>query len=221
MRKKNRTLYFALCLLCAFAIWTLMVSFVDVRAIGPEGSTVGLATFNEAFRDLFGVHMPLYMLTDWLSLIPVAFVIYFGMLGLVQWIKRKKITLVDKSILMLGGFYAVTMAMFVFFEAVPVNFRPVLIEGVLEASYPSSTTLLVLCVMPTAIIQLSNRIQNKILNIVVSGVLAAFTVFMVMARMISGVHWITDIIGGALLGGGLVAFYKFSIESGLSIRSKI
>lgn len=208
MRKKNRTLHLALCLLGGFAIWTLLVSFVDVRAIGPEGSTVGLASFNEAFRDLFGVHMLLYILTDWLSLIPASFVVYFGMLGLAQWVQRKKIVFVDRSILILGGFYAVTMAMFLFFEAVPINSRPVLIDGVLEASYPSSTTLLVLCVMPTAIMQLKIRMQNRVLRNALIWILGIFTVFMVVARLISGVHWFSDIIAGVLLSGGLVTLYK-------------
>ena len=80
-------------------------------------------------------------------------------LGLGQLLKGKSLLKVERSILALGVFYAVVMAAYLVFEVWVVNYRPVLIEGALEASYPSSTTLLVLCVMPTAMMQLRQRIQ--------------------------------------------------------------
>ena len=115
--------------------------------------------------------------------------------------------LVVDSILVLGGFYVAVMAVFVFFELFVINYRPVLIDGNLEASYPSSTTMLVMCVMPTALMQLRSRIKNRARNTAVSTAIAAFTAFMVIGRLISGVHWLTDIIGGALLSAGLVMLY--------------
>ena len=133
----------------------------------------------------------------------------FALLGLVQWIKKKSILKVDLNILVLGGFYIIVIFFYLFFEEVVINFRPVLINGYLEASYPSSTTLLVLCVMPTALMQLNLRIKNSLLKKVVKTVIIAFIAFMVLGRLISGVHWITDIVGGALLSCGLVLLYKF------------
>jgi undecaprenyl-diphosphatase len=168
---------------------------------------VGFATWNRFVHDLTGVHMPLYTVTDWLGLVPFVFVLGFAVLGLVQWIKRKSILKVDGSILALGGFYVAVMAAYVFFEIFVVNYRPVLIEGVLEASYPSSTTMLVMCVMPTAGMQFHRRIKNRALRHVVSFTLIAFAAFMVIGRLISGVHWFTDIIGGTLLSTGLVMLY--------------
>lgn len=53
------------------------VSLIDVRAIGPNGSTVGFAALNGRIHDLTGVHMTLYILTDWLGLVPVAFMLGF------------------------------------------------------------------------------------------------------------------------------------------------
>ena len=94
----------------------------------------------------------------------------------------------------------------------PVNFRPVLIEGFLEASYPSSTTLLVLCVIPTAMMQFSNRITKRKFRYWILGSLAVFTVFMVVCRLISGAHWLSDIIGGILLSLGLVLMYQAIIS---------
>lgn len=155
--------------------------------------------------------MLLYTITDWLGLVPFIFAIGFGFLGFSQWIKRKKIQLVDYDILILGGFYIVVIALYLFFEAVVINYRPVLIGGYLEASYPSSTTMLVLCVMPTSIMQISARIKNRILKSSIIIIITAFTVFMVLGRLISGVHWITDIIGGTLLSSGLVMMYRFVV----------
>ena len=197
----------ALGLLLAFTLWTFSISIIDVQAIGPNGSSVGFATINSMFHKLTGVHMGLYILTDWLGLVPVAFGLGFAILGLAQWIRRKGLFSVDRSILVLGIFYIVTLAVYLLFEEWVINYRPVLIQGFLEASYPSSTTLLVLCVMPTAWLQLRCRVQNLILRRIVCVAITGFIVFMVVGRLVSGVHWLTDIIGGILLGTGLVMTY--------------
>lgn len=213
MKKKNyKDLYVSLFMLTAFILWTIAVSFVDVKAIGPEGSSVGFATVNSAVRNFIGVHMSLYHITDWLSLVPIFVAIGFAVLGLVQWIKRKKLSKVDYSIFVLGGFYIVVFSVYILFEFVTVNYRPVLISGILETSYPSSTTLLVLCVMPTAIMQLKNRIDNTLIRKYVSLFITAFIIFMVTGRLISGVHWFTDIVGGALLSTSLVMMYRFFVS---------
>ena len=208
MKQKHRKLYLSLFLLGSFVLWTLLVRFVDVRAIGPEGSLVGFAALNGWFHSLTGVHMTLYTVTDWLGLVPLAFILGFGLLGLVQWIRRKQFFKVDRSILVLGLYYIVVMAAYILFEYLVINYRPVLIGGILEASYPSSTTLLVLTVMPTAMLQLKERIQNRAFRNCVLVLIAAFTAFMVIGRFLSGVHWLTDILGGILLSAGLLGLYK-------------
>ena len=204
---KKKKFCIALGLLGAFALWTIAISLIDVQAIGPQGSTVGFATLNSMIHKLTGVHMQLYTITDWLGLVSVAFGFGFALLGLAQWIKRKNILKVDRSILILGAFYIVTLAAYLFFESYVINYRPVLIAGYLEGSYPSSTTLLVLCVMPTAGMQLQGRIKSHALRKVVTVAITAFIVFMVAGRLVSGVHWLTDIIGGILLSAGLVMIY--------------
>lgn len=194
-------------LLAAFALWTLAVQHIDVQAIGPNGSSVGFAGLNGWVHDLTGVHMGLYVLTDWLGLVPIGVVLGFAVLGLVQWMRRRKLFRVDHDILLLGGFYLLVLILYLVFETVAVNARPVLIDGRLEASYPSSTTMLVLCVMPTAMMQLRARIRNTKVRTIVLTILAVFTACMVVGRLITGVHWFTDIIGGVLLSAGLVALY--------------
>ena len=206
-REAKEKFYIAGILLGAFILWTAAVRFVDVQAIGPQGSTVGFATFNGWVHTMTGVHMTLYTITDWLGLVPLGFALGFAILGLIQWMKRGRLRQVDYSILVLGGFYLVVMAAYVLFEQFVVNYRPVLIGGILEASYPSSTTMLVLCVMPTAIMQLNARIKKHILRRCTAVVMIVFVVFMVIGRFLSGVHWVTDIIGGTLLSVGLVMMY--------------
>ena len=204
---KRKSFYSGLGLLALFIIWTVALGFVDVGEIGPQGSSVGFATINGF------VHMSLYIITDWLGLVPICFIMGFGILGLCEWIKRKNLFKVDFSILTLGGFYIIVMAAYIFFEMFVVNYRPILINGILEASYPSSTTMLVMCVMPTAIMQSNSRIKNSGFKKCVNILITTFIAFMVIARLLSGVHWFTDIIGGALLSGGLVMIY-YAIVNG-------
>ena len=199
-------------MLLAFLLWTIAIQVVDVQAIGPLESSVGFATINQFVHNLTGVHMSLYTITDWLGLVPLVFVMGFALLGLIQWIKRKHLFKVDYNILILGGFYIVVMAVYVLFEMFVVNYRPVLINGYLEASYPSSTTMLVMCVMPTAIMQFNVRIKNNVLKRFVASAIIAFIVFMVIGRLISGVHWFTDIVGGALVSASLVLMYRAIIS---------
>ena len=208
MEKKNKKrLVLGVSLVVAFVLWTILVCFVDMRAIGPEGSSVGFAALNGFVHELTGVNWFLYTITDWLGIVPIAVALVFAILGLVQLIKRKSLWKVDHSILALGVFYIVVMVAYIFFEVVVINYRPTLIDGYLEASYPSSTTMLVMCVMPTAAMQLNARIKNTVLRRFAVIAIIVFAAFMVIGRLLSGVHWITDIIGGALLSAGLVTMY--------------
>ena len=208
MKKRiSRQLTLALCLLTAFVLWTIALCCIDVKPIGLNASPVGLATLNLLFQQITGVHWWMYILTDWLSLIPMLCAFGFALLGLVQWGLRKHLLKVDRNLLLLGGFYIVVMAVFVFFETVVINYRPVWIEGTAEASYPSSTTLLVLCIMPTTALQLKVRIKTTYIRRCVVVTILAFTALMVIGRLISGVHWLSDIIGGVLLSVGLVMLY--------------
>ena len=207
-------------LFTAFALWTAAVAFIDVHAIGPCGSSVGFSALNGFVHALFGVNMSLYAVTDWLGLVPVALMFGFAILGLVQLIKRKSILRVDSDILLLGAFYIILTAFYLLFEKYAVNYRPVLIDGFLEASYPSSTTLLVLCVIPTAILQFRARIKGATVKAVTTVLLAAFAVFMVIGRTVSGVHWFTDIIGGVLLSVALTSLYCLSVNTVNRTKSK-
>lgn len=194
-------------MLVLFVLWTLAVRSFDTAPIGPNGSEVGFSTLNQYMHNLTGVHISLYNITDWLGLVPICFCFGFALLGLVQWISRKSISRVDSDIITLGVFYILVMAVYVFFEFVVINRRPILINGYLEASYPSSTTMLVMCVMPTVIMQFNKRIKRKSVKTCISLILIAFIGFMIVSRFVSGVHWFSDIVGGALISASLVSFY--------------
>ena len=207
----KRDLLFGAGLLGAFAVWTALIRRVDVLPVGPDGSSVGFAAFNVWFHALTGVHMTLYTITDWLGLVPIFICLCFGALGLGQWIKRKRLLRVDADILLLGGYYALVIFGYLFFETVPINYRPILINGCLEASYPSSTTLLVLSVMPTLAFQTDRRGSKDRTKGAARAFAAGFSAFMVIGRLMAGVHWATDIIGAALLSAGLFLLYRSTV----------
>lgn len=211
-KESKRFLICGMVLLALYVLWTVCIRYVDVRPIGPLSTSVGFSTLNGWFHSLTGVHMWLYNVTDWLGLVPLAFAIGFAILGLIQFISRRSFLKVDSSILILGGFYLAVIAVFVIFEFISPNYRPVLINGRLEVSYPSSTTMLVMCVMPTAVMQFNSRIKHTSLRRIVSSLLIAFTVFMVVGRLVCGVHWLSDIVGGALYSTGIVLVYKFFVD---------
>ncbi|WP_411676919.1 phosphatase PAP2 family protein [Caproicibacter sp.] len=207
--KKSNQINFAVsgALFSLFVILTIMLMHVDVKPVGPKGSYVGFATLNKWMSERLGVNMLLYHITDWFGVVPVLVALGFAILGLIQLIGRKSLKRVDYSILVLGAFYLLVIGAYLFFEFNIVNYRPVLIQNVLEASYPSSTTLLVLCVMSTAIMQFNRLVKGRAARIAINVVCAVFVAVAVVGRLLSGVHWLTDILGGALLSSALVMLY--------------
>lgn len=196
-----------------FCLFTGVVLFVDVQAIGPEGSSIGLATINKVFAERVGVHLMWYEITDFLGLVAIGVALGFASLGLIQLLARKSIKKVDPQIIVLGAFYSLVVFTYVFFEFVIVNYRPIILEGELEASYPSSHTILILCVMSTAMMMFDYLLSNKkilrwILNVAAIVVMAVT----VVGRLICGIHWLTDIIAGILLSAALVMLFSAAIR---------
>jgi len=210
--KWKRLLCTGICLSLLFAVWTILIQCIDVQAVGPMNTKIGFASWNTWFHHLTGVNMILYTVTDWLGLVPVLICGCFGIIGLRQWIQRKKLLRVDQDILILGIYYLLVAAGYLLFEMVPVNYRPILIDGFLEASYPSSTTLLVLSVMPTLKFQADRRCGKRALRRASAVFSAAFSVFMVTGRFTSGVHWASDIVGSVFLSAGLFLLYCAAVN---------
>ncbi|MBR5762247.1 MAG: phosphatase PAP2 family protein [Lachnospiraceae bacterium] len=208
-KQKKNDLMAGITLFGVFLMWTIMVRCVDVKPVGQNGTDIGFAGINTWFHGLTGVHMWIYTVTDWLGLVPIAVCMCFGVLGLVQLINRKSLFKVDRDIIVLGIYYLIVIFAYLFFEMVPINYRPIPIEGIMEASYPSSTTLLVLSVMPTLMYQVRRRVKNKTMQTAIIYAGGLFAALMALGRTVAGVHWLTDIIGSILLSFGLFMLYRF------------
>ena len=196
----------------AFVLFTISLTCVEKQPIGPDGSSVAYATVNGAIHSFLGVNMTLYNITDWGGLVTIFIALTFAIVGLAQWIKRKNILKVDSSILLLGVYYVIVFSAYIFFEFVVINRRPVLINGYLEASYPSSTTMLAMCIMPTTVIQTNRLIKSGVLKKSCAILCILYEIFMVIGRILSGVHWFTDILGGALFSTGIYLIYRGVIQ---------
>ena len=211
-RNGKRILFTGMIILLLFTVWTILIQTVDVQAAGQNGTGIGFASLNVWFHKTTGVHMWVYTVTDWLGLVPIVICLIFGAVGLVQLVGRRSLLKVDTDILLLGLYYILVIFGYLIFEMIPINFRPVLIEGRIEASYPSSTTLLVMSVMPTLMFQTIRRVRNTVAGNSIYAFSVLFTAFMVVGRTLAGVHWLTDIIGSVLLSAGLYLIYHGSVK---------
>ena len=206
MKKKN--IIISTCLVLLSIIFTLIVKYVDVNSIGPNESNVGLSTINSFFHDLIGVNMEFYSFTDILGVLPILMVIGYVAVGVVQLVKRKSLLKVDREIYVLAGLYFVVLVVYVLFEKLEINFRPTLIDGELEASYPSSHTLLSLCICGSTII--FNKLMYCKIRITKYENIVAFVslLLILFGRIVSGVHWFSDILGGMIIS--ITILYIFS-----------
>lgn len=208
MNNKKRNFLISGILLLIAITFTILVKVVDVKQIGVNNSSIGFATLNQFIFETTGVNMIWYHITDWLGLIPVFMAIVYAFIGLIQFIKRRSIFKVNKEIILLGLYYIIVIALYVFFEKVIINYRPILMNGFLEASYPSSHTLMTICICGSSILINKKLFNNKITKVInyLSIIIITITV---VGRLISGVHWFTDIIGGILISSGLLmTFYS-------------
>lgn len=202
---KNRTLFaIGAILLVFFAVFVWAVQNVNVAPIGPDGSEVGFAGINGKVRDLIGVNQSWYEITELLGYGVLLVAAGFGLLALFQAIKRKSLK-IDGDLWGLLLFYVVVGGIYLFFEKYVVNYRPIITEDGLEASFPSSHTLLSLCIMGSASLQFSRRIKKFRTPVLIISLLVM--VIIVVGRLLSGVHWFTDILGSVLLSAGLVTIY--------------
>lgn len=200
--------------LMLFLLLLILVKTADVAAIGPEGTKIGLSSLNRSVSEAIGVHMLWYNITEITGIAAIGTAGIFALIGAVQLIRRKSLLKVDREILAAGGLYAVVLGLYVLFEKVIINYRPVIMEGDahVEASFPSSHTMLICCVMSSAAMLLPKYIASGGLLRLLQGLCALMIAVTVIGRLVSGVHWLTDILAGAFISLALVLIFAGVLE---------
>lgn len=206
---KNKGLVATLFFGIMTAAMTVAVKKYDVAAIGPAGTSVGFATINARFAEMTGVSQFWFNLAEILGLVIILIFAIFALKGLIQLIKRRSLLKVDSNILVLGGMYFMVFALYVLFTKIAISYRPILMEGETfpEPSFPSSHTMLACVVIMGAILQLKYYIDRKWLRIVLTILMLAIMLLTIGARLMSGAHWLTDIVAGILYSATLVSAY--------------
>ena len=213
MSRNKRSFIFSGILFLLFIIFTVVVKIVDVHSIGPAGSLVGLATINNSFKDVLPLNETIYKVSEVLGYISLLIVAMYGIIGIKQLIERKSIFKVDRNILLLGMFYILVAIVYIVFEFVVINYRPVLLDG-LEASYPSSHTVLSICVCISSVIVSKSVLGDKKFVKVFNILSIILMVLIVLTRLLSGVHWLTDILGGILISLALCTLFEAFVNIG-------
>ena len=204
---KNKRNILVSVLMTIFAgVYVYLVKTVDVKTIGPNKSSVGFSTINKAFADLVGSNMTIYKLTEVAGLLIFIIVVFYGLIGLIQLIKRKSIFKIDREIISLGILYVLMIGTYLVFEKVVINYRPIIIDGELEASFPSSHTMLAICTCISSLLVYKKYVPNKLRYPVMFLTILLLTIVF-LGRTISGVHWFSDILGGVIISLTLLTYF--------------
>lgn len=199
-RKQKIWLVLSVVSLVAFVVWTLVVAFVDV-------DQVGLSHLNQWFWQRCGKHEVWEQITKWLGYLCILAVVGLVAWQIVQWVRRKSLWRVDKNLLFFDVIGIIFFALYIFFEIVIVNYRPLLDNGVAKASYPSTHTLLFATVLPLLIWQVWHYLKNRPWRIVLTVLLTIVLAVGIVGRLFSGVHWFTDIVAGVIASCFLDGLY--------------
>ncbi len=163
---------------------------------------------NNAIFDYFGVNETWDKITDILLFLIIAAFLVFGVMGIMQWITRKSLKKVDKELVSVIPSLVLMVIIDVFFEKIwIVNYRPVLVNGVAESSFPSVHTMVSITLGLMMIKFFARYIKNKTLRNVASVVLIIMIILTSFGRILAGKHWMTDVWGGVIFGVLLVVLH--------------
>lgn len=212
MKNKLKFFSYPTILFALFVLFTLLVKFFDVSTAGESNTDVGFSSINSFFFDLFknnSFSNFWYKLSECLGYFALLTPVVFACIGFCQLLKNKKISLIDKRLFLLAFFYVIVFFFYLIFEIIVINYRPILIDGSLEASYPSSHTILSVCLLGSSVMYFKRFISsNKILNYIYSIVACAFIIAILAGRILSSMHWFTDVFGGVILSVSLLLYLK-------------
>lgn len=209
MNKKNVILSIILSIIAI--VYTILVKIIDVQSIGPNNSSVGFSTINKYFSNSIGSNMLIYKITEVLGILAILVAFLYALKGLLQLIKRKSIVKVNMEILLVGCLYLVVVLLYIFFEKCIINYRPILIDNVLEASYPSSHTMLAICICGSALMINKYLFTNNKFVRYYNAFIVIILIGIIIGRLLSGVHWLSDIVGGILISLALLQIFKTSL----------
>ena len=190
-----------------FILLIVLLKTVDVQIVGATRSQIGLGTLNKTVFETIGTSKFWYNLTEVFGYFAILVALAFGGLGFYQLIKRKSLVKVDKNLYAMLGLYVIVAITYIFFEKVIINFRPV-VNQELEASFPSSHTLLVLCFLGAGIIESDYLFKDKTINLTVKIIAFVIMLLTVVGRLLAGVHWFTDILGSMFISASFIALYS-------------
>lgn len=211
---KRRKVYLTTFILFIIAVlYIVLVMKYDVQSIGPKESKVGFAGINGLIHDMLPYNDTWYKITKYLGIVPFIICAFYGLEGLIQLIKHKSLKKVDKRLIYLLVFYILMGITYIFFEKVIINYRPVLEDGALAASFPSSHTMLAVCICASSLLISKYYIKNTKALKIFNYLTYVLMIFLVVGRLISGVHWLTDILGGIIISAFLVSLYYSFIYS--------
>lgn len=198
-----------------YALLIILLTHVDRAVAGPKGTVVGLSHINVLFHNLTGFISFWYTVTEVLGVVCILVAIGLAVTGLTQLFRRRDIFMMDREFLFLGTLYILTLIIYIIFERACINYRSMLLPGdkFPESSFPSTHTLLSVTVYGSAIILAGRCIDNKILAKAARIICLVLCVLTVGGRLLSGVHWFTDIVGGIFLGLTLVNLYGLACEA--------
>lgn len=211
MKNNIRNIIMSFIMTVFSGVYVYLAKTLDVKAIGPNNTSVGFSTINKAYRDMIGSNMTIYKLTEIFGLLIFIIVGVYGIIGIYQLFKRKSLFKVDKEIIGLGILYVLMISVYLIFDKIAINYRPIIIDGELEPSFPSSHTMLAICTCVSSLMVYKKYVPNKY-NYLVLFTTTLLLTLVFLGRAISGVHWISDILGGVIISLTLLTYFYTIIK---------
>ena len=205
MRKLSYAL--TIILLISFIVFTIIVKCVDVKPLGINETNIGLSTFNISVRDKIPYNETWYKITKYFGYLWFVVCGLFAAYGIYLFIKNKSLKKIDYKLYILFSIFLLAIILYISFEFIKINYRPILEDGKMELSYPSSHTLLSIAIFVPSALYIIDSKFNKIFKYISVPTLLILAILIVVGRFLSGVHWATDIFGGIILGSFLISLY--------------